>query len=513
VSPQSEPDSEFRIECNAVLVQVKTRPRLLPRFQFVFVVTAAAILAAHWCGSHLAAIADNPDSGSRDLVEASSIDTTPYRADSGESTDAGTSVLQEIRNDAAPFAVHVGVDHADAKYAIGDLIRVSVRSERDGYLYLLWVDSASNISCVFPNNIEQSNRIKADEEVSVPAAGSGYKLRIAPPTGNEILKAIVTESPLQSMQHDRLIGGEKTALSFRDMRLLKGETGIRADWAESDVAITTVPAREAASGRHRHGIFIGVSQHADSRIPPRPASAGDAGRLAEAFREKGGLETSEVVIDEKVTRQYLQTAIMASLRKSTSPGDTIFITWSGPVALVADDDGDEAGGCDAVFLPYEAHADDDQSLRSSGIVDDEIFRWLQDLDGRTVLLVLDGCDCIGHSRPVDPSASARGLLGHEIDRLGKLGHNGIAVIAATRPGETALVKTDGSTSEFSSLLAARVQKAGSRLSLQEAFAAISEPLSDMARSRNTPATPSITGDGDAVLLVTGTGSSTPEGAK
>lgn len=470
--------------------------------------TLASVLAAGSAGVRRAAPADVADSGSPNPGSASS--SSP---DSSEVTGDGTHVLQEIRNDAARFAVHVDVDRADATYAIGDLIRVSVRSERDGYLYLLWVDAAKNVSCVFPNKLQQSNEIEAGKDVSVPAAGSGFKLRIAPPTGGEILKAIVTASPLQSMQHDRLIVGDKTLLSVGDVRGLKGETGVRADWAEDDVAITIVAAREAAPDGHRHGLFIGVSRHADSRIPPRAPSVSDAGRLAEALREKGGFKTSEVVIDDKATRQFLQTSLMTSLRKATSPGDTILIGWSGRVGFVADDDGDEAGGCDTVFLPHDARADDEKSLRSSGIVDDEVFRWLQDLDGRSVVIVLDGCDGIGLSKPVDPSVSAHGFLDHEVDRLRKLGQRSIAVIAASRPGETALVKPDGSMSEFSSLLADRIRDAGGRLSLREAFDAISEPLSSVARSRNTPATPSIIGDGDAVLLVTGLASPHTAGAK
>lgn len=412
-------------------------------------------------------------------------------------------VLDGIDNQQAPFAVRVGVDRHDAAYALGDEIKVTVRSDRDGHLYLLYVDADENVSCIFPNKVQRSNAIKAGEDVVIPAAGTGFKLRVSPPTGTEVLKALVTVEPLETMQHERLVAGDKTVLTRRDLQAVKGESSSRTDWADDDVTITTVARREPDRPARRHALVVGVAEHAEEAFPARPASLGDARDLAAALRETCRFDTVEMLVGRDATRERIRQALTVSLRNATAPGDTIVVAWSGRIARLPDDDGDEEGGCDTVFLPHDARGDDAGRLRGSGVADDDLCAWLRDLDGRTVVVLLDGCDdtALPPSVAGEVPIEAGGPLDREVARMADLGQRRLAVAAAIRPGETALVRPDGSASELTALFVERLRDADRPLTLAAAFAAVTPALATLAQERQSPASPSLVGDaGDAELV-------------
>jgi len=102
-----------------------------------------------------------------------------------------------------PFAVRVEVDHADRIYrgppagpdGQGELMRVTVTSEKAGYLYLIYRSADGNWSMLFPNKIQKDNKIAANQQIHVPHPDAEFQLRVGPPYGNELLKAIVSLVP------------------------------------------------------------------------------------------------------------------------------------------------------------------------------------------------------------------------------------------------------------------------------------------------------------------------------
>ena len=87
-------------------------------------------------------------------------------------------IVEEIRNPQPDFHVRVSVDHADRIYKSGDELKVSVQSEVDGYLYLLYATAEKKTLLLFPNFVRKDNKIPGGKPVIVPTADARFRLRI-----------------------------------------------------------------------------------------------------------------------------------------------------------------------------------------------------------------------------------------------------------------------------------------------------------------------------------------------
>ena len=156
------------------------------------------------------------------------------------------AVIEDISKEHPAFLVSVEVNTPDRKYRGGDAMRVRVVSEHNGYLYLLYRSADGNLSCLYPNKIQQDNRIFAGKPVAIPSPDAGFNIRIGPPYGAETLKAIVLTQPLPE---DRwgvksLTEEQSTKLSDEGVKGAVIEVRRREDWAEGKVRITTTPPED-----------------------------------------------------------------------------------------------------------------------------------------------------------------------------------------------------------------------------------------------------------------------------
>jgi hypothetical protein len=91
------------------------------------------------------------------------------------------------------YAVTVSAEKGQAH--IGkDPLRFRVRSAKTGYVYLLMVGSdRSDFFLLFPNAVDQGNRIKAGEQLDLPRPE--WKMIAAGPAGTDHFIAIVSDHP------------------------------------------------------------------------------------------------------------------------------------------------------------------------------------------------------------------------------------------------------------------------------------------------------------------------------
>jgi serine/threonine protein kinase len=165
---------------------------------------------------------------------------------SGRSPDQNLpAALEDLHN--APFMVRIEVDRPDRTYRGDDVISAKVVSERAGYLYLLYKSADGAISCLFPNKVQQNNRLSAHQEVTIPSPDAAFRIRIGPPYGQEILKAFVLSQPLpaQLWGVHSLTEEDFTRLSEKGLRGALVEVRRRPDWAEHQVMISTLPPEDA----------------------------------------------------------------------------------------------------------------------------------------------------------------------------------------------------------------------------------------------------------------------------
>lgn len=319
----------------------------------------------------------------------------------------GFDVEADLRNDRPAFAVRVSVDQKDRIYEQGELMKVTVRSQRSGYLYLMYKQVDGSSKCLFPNVYESDNRIESDEEITIPTSDQGFKLRCNDPFGEELLVALVSGRPLpveqlgvRSLTKEIVtdVDLESFAKTIRKAMHVEAATaaGTSDQWAEHSVRIKTVRSGSrtpSVSDVQRIGLFIGISKYDDDRVRDLNICHQDAKIMAAAMKEHGGLDGLGVLINEDATRGNIQQAFR-ELKLKSNPGDELFIYWSGHGASCADTGGDEDDGRDELLIPYDASAEDAEGTM---ILDDTLGRWIQELDGRKVAVILDACHSGGQA--------------------------------------------------------------------------------------------------------------------
>lgn len=106
-------------------------------------------------------------------------------------------VVEEVKPpEGRGFEVNVWVDKGcGASYQVGDYLTVFVRSAQAGYLTVYDFTPTGQVIQIFPNAYHTNNYIEANTTYQIPAPGEGYKFRVEPPEGMDIIKAIVTTQP------------------------------------------------------------------------------------------------------------------------------------------------------------------------------------------------------------------------------------------------------------------------------------------------------------------------------
>jgi hypothetical protein len=387
------------------------------------------------------------------LLAVASIGLAAAIASAGDDVDPRGMALTEI-NETPAFLVRVDVDHPERVYCEGESVQTSVRSERQGYLYLFYCDANKQITCLFPNQAQRDNFIPTNQTVVVPDASAKFRLRVGPPFGSEILKAVVTSEPLQSLELESLTKGDATSLNTRklkavfvevnggdpnidpalqDTQALRERNRERARlWSEHFVPITTVAsgheappafnledmprledtiARDSPDGSpqasgppppqgrpKRVGVFIGVRNYTDPGIRPLHVADNDAQAFADAMKQFGQLDEAVVLVNERATLGNIEGAISRSLPAATNPGDAVFIYWSGHGGRTSNLDGTEPDGYDEYLVPYNGRLEPAEAIRTTMLLDKTFGRWVQNLDGRQLTIIIDACHSGGQSQ-------------------------------------------------------------------------------------------------------------------
>jgi serine/threonine protein kinase len=185
--------------------------------------------------------------------------------------------LADTRNPKAAFEVSVEVDHADRVYRgppagsdrYGEVVHVTVQSAKAGYLYLIYQSADGGLTCLYPNKVQQDNKIPADTKVAIPHPDARFRLRVGPPYGKELLKAVVTLAPRKPEDFGvaSFTEGDFTPLQPPVLKSVFVELEkTPADWAEHRTQITTISGHPLSESLQPAG------KHQDKdRTPPRPS--------------------------------------------------------------------------------------------------------------------------------------------------------------------------------------------------------------------------------------------------
>jgi hypothetical protein len=455
----------------------------------------------------------------------------------GEPASPQDLLTDEIRNDHPSFAVRVDVDKPDRTYVGGEEMRVSVRSGEAGFLYLLYCDASKNVTCLFPNAFGQENRIAAGQPIVLPQPPQpgvpSFRLRIGPPYGRELLKAIVSRTPMDEKTLARLLSSEGTQARLAGVRAVYVEApNAGTDWAEHHVEIVTrapdsavaatgqaaVPDASSRPGTRpaedgssavtgspkRVGVFIGISQYADPRIHGLTVCANDATTMASVMRRHGQVGQGWVLVNEQATRKAIEHVLRRQVVAATRPNDTVIIYWSGHGARCADDNGDEKDGFDEYLVPYDGRLDDLDTIRQTMVLDDAFGRWLQELDGRRIVVVLDACHSAGlaeggksiaRSVPRAASRTTAGgfdFLDGELARIKDIGQRETALLASSAASQVSFERREGDLSTMTYFLVEQLQSAAGPVALADAFSHMKRQVAEYVERKFPGTTQTMT---------------------
>ena len=392
--------------------------------------------------------------------------------------------VEEISNERSSFAVRVDVDRSDRVYAKNDLLQATIKSSEDGYLYLLYRDAVGKVSVLFPNRFQKDNFVQKNRAITVPAPESNFLIRIDVPFGDELLKAVITKKPRTDIdtmaftRADVTLINEGTAKSFA-----KSFENEAPDWAEHQVRIRTATTRSgverpiaSSDGGERFAIGIGVSDYKDTSISNLRVCHIDAEKILDMLVKRCGVKKDNTILltNEKATLANIRKTVREELPRLTQPGDTVFLFWSGHGGRTEDRQKE-------FLVPYDGS---NRNIEKTMLMDEAFGRWIQELDGRKVLVIIDACHSGGmaaraksRSKAQDEDADWKPLH-FAFTRLAtakNIDQKDAAVIASSTSSQYSFVRKERDLSVFAYYVLQTVLEARTPLSHVQLYEAV-KPL-------------------------------------
>lgn len=349
----------------------------------------------------------------------------------------------ELLNERPTFLANVEVNKPDGRYLEGEKLAVRFNVERRSHVYLFYHQADRSCVMLFPNKVHRDNVVEPQQVVTIPAPGEPFRFRVRAPFGEEALQVLAALEPIETL--DELGGEAETAVPIAPEVLASLQAEIKArpeQYGEHRVRIVTVegdrlpPARAAA----RVGLFVGANRYKNEEYgKPTDEFRRSAEFMAKLFVSRCGLdpERTRLLVQEEATRVNFEESLVNWLPAVTQPGDTVFIYYVGHGGQVKNLDGTEPDGLDEYLTFYdtdpwsEAEGDWDARVRRQAVLDDTLARWLQELPGRQIVLILDTCHGGG---AVDARSFARSFRA-ESQRVRDVSRLNTIVICGCLPDE------------------------------------------------------------------------------
>jgi hypothetical protein len=120
-----------------------------------------------------------------------------------------------VVNPAPAFGVSVSLDKPGSTptYAVGERISISVRSDRDAYVYLYSLQPDGSVTQILPNRFDDENYLRGGETRTYPPRDAGYVFNVEAPTGLSRVVAVASLRPLDTRQLARFESGAAFATS------------------------------------------------------------------------------------------------------------------------------------------------------------------------------------------------------------------------------------------------------------------------------------------------------------
>jgi hypothetical protein len=311
----------------------------------------------------------------------------------------GLAQVRQVLVEAIKPGLSLSIDKGcGAVYAHDELLNITIRSTRSGYLTIFDFTPDKHVQVIFPNKYYTDNYIEAKKDYSIPGDLLPFQLRIAPPDGQEVLYAVITAKPYdltpeKTYDFDDIFpqlseNDEETAYSLAQ-RLVVVPANIWRAVAMCHFYVGQEPSTHLGDG---WALFIGVDDYDETvytgtdgkqyRFPKLNYCVKGAQEIAAELQSM--FPTQRILVDHDVTHDSVQQAITGWLSQAPE-GATVLIYYSGHGSRVVDTSGDELDGYDETIVPW------DYGTKKQFILDDELRRWLSLLSADNVVMIFDSC--------------------------------------------------------------------------------------------------------------------------
>jgi hypothetical protein len=108
------------------------------------------------------------------------------------------------------LTVTAWTDKTPPEAAVGDVLKVSFRTNAEALCYVVVVGTTGKSDLLFPNKKESDNKVAPDMERTVPGQ-AGYRIRVAGPPGNEVVIVVASRKAIPVYESLSLIAPRKLA--------------------------------------------------------------------------------------------------------------------------------------------------------------------------------------------------------------------------------------------------------------------------------------------------------------
>ncbi len=159
---------------------------------------------------------------------------------------------QQIENKDKSFKINLSVVEPKPSFQIGDTVSFQFSAEQDCYLTLIDIGTSGKVTKMFPNKMNESNKVEAGKTYTIPAADSGFIFKVEGPDGIEYVKAIATLEPLKTINKaETAAKGNFSELLdpvkvFKDIGLELAQQGSQR-WSEAGITFNIAAKASSAA--------------------------------------------------------------------------------------------------------------------------------------------------------------------------------------------------------------------------------------------------------------------------
>lgn len=276
------------------------------------------------------------------------------------------------------IGLEIEIENNQRTYQIGETISFNVSALKDGYITLWEIGSSkSGPKRIFPNQFSHNHLfVRAGENSSIGGDSTNFTFEVTGPPGRNDIYAIWSETLAKQPRQPSFEDTESLTRRLSKYKPTKV-------WASDHTYFDIIPAKPRFDV-NRDVYILAMGANTDGLQWTDNDAQIFADRIGTHFKSH---QVQKTIIKETTRNQFIDN--LNKIARKAKRNDLVFIYFSGHGLLVRDDNGDERGGSDAVFITSNVERD---GLTKQAVVrDDEYASLIQAIPTDNIISIIDAC--------------------------------------------------------------------------------------------------------------------------